>query len=414
MAGLWLVWLFVLGRVVITEVMVNPEGGDGAHMPEDRNEFIEVYNAGDEAIDLYNYRLTDYDATDVIVAWRDSIILIKNPGVIINHTWLRPGGYAVILDPEYTDSLAQGGEIQPYEFGDGVLILTVGNTTLGNGLQNNDPITIYSIYGDSTTFGTPGVEDGFPFSAGDGFSWERVDILGGDVIENWAVAIDSAGSTPGRVNSVSSFVDVAVNGINIEDSIMPDPGKVFNFTVRVANLGYIPSPTGEIFAWFSSGDTFLYQDLPVLGPQIETTLVMSARAPKSQTELWVMVRVAQDKETLNNRARVLIVPGGKKEVLALDNGIFSPNNDGFEDSLVIRYFLPEKNGRLNVAVYDLKGRLVKTVLRVNDALEQEGVIYWDGARDDGRLAPEGLYLVFLDYVIGGRRFRVKKPVVISK
>jgi len=414
MAGLWLVWLFVLGRVVITEVMANPRGGDGAHLPEDRNEFVEIYNAGDEAIDLYNYRLTDYDATDVIVAWQDSLILVKNPRVIINSTWLRPGGYAVILDPEYTDSLAQGGEVQPYEFGEGVLILTVGNTTLGNGLQNNDPITIYSIYGDSTTFGTPGVEDGFPFNAGDGFSWERIDILGPDTLDNWAVAVESAGSTPGRVNSVSSFVDVAVNGINIEDSVMPDPGKVFNFTVLVANLGYIPSPSGEVFAWFGSGDTFWRQGLPVLSARVETTLVMSARAPKSQTELWVMVRVAQDKETLNNRARLLLVPGGKREMLVLDNNSFSPNNDGFEDSLVIRYFLPEPNGKLTVAVYDLDAQLVGTVLRVNKVLELEGVVYWNGSQDNGGLAPAGIYLIFLDYSFTGRRVRVKKPVVLIK
>jgi len=30
--------LFAAGRIVVTEVMANPAGAPGAHMPEDRNE----------------------------------------------------------------------------------------------------------------------------------------------------------------------------------------------------------------------------------------------------------------------------------------------------------------------------------------------------------------------------------------
>jgi len=163
------------GTVSITEVMANPRGPTGAHQPEDRNEFVELYNYGPEPVDLFAWTIDDGDAIDYIAAWTDSSLLQDNPTLRINETWLGPGAYAVVLDPEYADTAALGGFVRPYRFPDSTLILTVRNTTIGNGLAGNDPLVLISssAYGfaDTSTFGTPlDLTDGFPTDAGDGVS----------------------------------------------------------------------------------------------------------------------------------------------------------------------------------------------------------------------------------------------------
>ncbi|MEO0023092.1 MAG: lamin tail domain-containing protein [candidate division WOR-3 bacterium] len=62
MISITLLAALILSRIVVTEVMSNPAGADGARYPEDRNEFVEVYNAGSRAVDLFNYRISDGDA----------------------------------------------------------------------------------------------------------------------------------------------------------------------------------------------------------------------------------------------------------------------------------------------------------------------------------------------------------------
>jgi len=408
--------LFSSPGIIITEVMANPRGTNGAHMPEDRNEFIEIYNRAREAIDLYNYRIDDGDAVDLLCAWQDSSILDRNPNVIINTTWLRPGGYAVILDPEYTDPEAEGGDIQPYRFGEQTLILTVGNTTIGNGLANNDPIVLFSIYGDTSTFGTPtDSADNWPLNAGDGFSWERIDPLGPDCKDNWAVCPDSSGSTPGRQNAASVVIDVALKRIFLCDSLPPEPGNRFNFGVNVKNNSFIPSPAGMVKAWFSPNDTFLRMELPGLTPRVETTFFFSGVAPRTRTELWVRTLIPEDRDTMNNQARLLVIPGGRKEVLSPAFTSFSPDNDGFEDSLPINYSLPEPNGTLTLQVFDLKGRLVRTIvarLRCNDSTQ--GTVYWNGRKDNAAPAPAGIYAIFLEYRYSGNKIRAKLPVVLIR
>ncbi|MGQ9678123.1 MAG: lamin tail domain-containing protein [bacterium] len=414
MSGFVLLFL-VTGQVVITEVMANPKGGSGAHSPDDRNEFVEIYNAGRGAVDLFNYTLSDGDATDQLCAWLDSTILILNPDLVINSTWLKPGGYAVILDPEYTDSVAVGGYVQPYRFGDSSLILTVSNTTLGNGLSGNDPITLASPYGDTTTFGTPqSPGDGFPVDAGDGFSWERVDILGPDLPENWEICPDSSGSTPGRANAVSFYYDLAVIGMAVVDTAPLEPGMRFEFAVRVKNLGFVAGPEWRLNCVWERGDDVAEIEVASLAAKQETTFIFETTAPRSRTALWSKVVCPGDKETLNNFSRMFVTPRAQSGVLNLGLESFSPDGDGFEDSLPVSFCLPEPGGRLTLKVFDLAGRTVRVIFTSHLVEEVQGFVYWDGKTTRGEVAPTGLYAVYLEYRYSGRKVSAKQPVVLVK
>lgn len=192
--------LFVISSVCINEVMANPRGSDGAAgSPEDRNEFIEIYNMGLDSVDLYNWVITDFDGDDNLILFAE---LSEDSSCIIP-----PGGFALIMDPEYIDS---GENYMPYGIPSCVL-LRPENTTIGDGLTNNDSIALINPEGDtiSTYY--------YPFNAGDGYSVERISPSAGDIPENWGISSDSTGSTPGFINSIYSPPDFSLDTLWVED-----------------------------------------------------------------------------------------------------------------------------------------------------------------------------------------------------
>ena len=77
--------------------------------------------------------------------------------------------------------------------------------------------------------------------------------------------------------------------------------------------------------------------------------------------------------------------------------IFSPDNDGFEDYLEIRYLLDQSGYTANVFIYNSKGLLIRR-LSNNQLLETKGQIIWDGITDDQQKAPIGIYIVYVEMV----------------
>jgi hypothetical protein len=188
-------FLLLFSSVCINEVMSNPLGSGGAGSPEDRNEFVEIFNVGPDAIDLDNWWITDFDAVDIVVPF---ISFSGN-----SNTVLMPGEFALIMDPEYVNS---GDNHMPYGK-PACVLLTVGNTTIGNELTTTDSIALISPDGDtvSTYY--------HPFNPGDGISVERVYPYTGDVHENWNACEDISGATPGRKNSVYSSPDFLLDSL---------------------------------------------------------------------------------------------------------------------------------------------------------------------------------------------------------
>lgn len=423
------IFCFLLaGSIVITEVMSNPAGGHGSRYPEDRNEFVELYNAGDEAVDLHNWTLDDGDAISRIIAWTDSSILDECPHLVINSTWLAPGRFAVVLDPDYTHPEPLGGHVRPYRFGpdgDGreVLMLRPHNRNLGNQLQLDDPVIIASPWGDTTTFGTPfDPDDGFPSNPGDGISWERIETLGPDTPLNWARSPDPTGSTPGAPNAVTLIPDLAITGLELAgpDSILP--GERLDVAVTVANLAH--APTGDWRLELFLDDNGNARPDPAeqlrtvtgwrIPPGTDSTLTFRFTAPRVRTWLWAVIHCPGDSDTTNNRRRLSIEPGGREGHLHLAGPSFSPNRDGFEDSLVVSYRLPAPGGRLQVHIFDLAGREVRELFNAR-ADDTDGLLYWDGRTRSGPAAPVGVYAVRLRYTRSGRPIiEEQRPVALYR
>ncbi len=162
------------GALLITEVMANPTN-------EDEGELVELYNAGDDDVDLAGLVLGDGDATDTVTAWDGG------------PTTLAPGAWAVILDAEYTGSPAVDSA---------ALLLGTTDTTLGNGLATTDEITLYEADGIHPI-------DAFlhPSNPGNGVSIERVALFTIDSSENWTASSCGGGSSAGLANCASDSAE---------------------------------------------------------------------------------------------------------------------------------------------------------------------------------------------------------------
>jgi hypothetical protein len=414
--------LLCAGRLVVTEVMANPAGTSGTHSPEDRNEYVEICNSGDEAVDLFDWRLTDGDAEDRLVAWSDSSLLAGAPNVIIRQTWLQPGRYAVVLDSEYTDLAPEGGHVRPYRFGDSCLALTVRNTTLGDGLTTNDPVTLYSLYGDTTTFGTPDQpDDGFPDNTGDGISWERINTDGPDIVGNWAPCPAAAGCTPGAANSTSTVPNLAVTDLGLAHPEGLRPGQAFACSVTVANAAFAGTDSWELFVFLDAnanaepdhGEPQQRFEGWVIPAGRDSTVSVSLICPQVTTDLWALVVCPRDEDSTNDRRRLAVNPAGVSRALNLVNASFSPDDDGFEDTLAVVYRLPRTGGKLAVTVFDLGGRVVR---RLHDAApaDKQGLVQWDGLDESGMPAATGIYAVWLDYHAPDTDITEKLPAILKR
>jgi len=218
-------FLFLLcSAVCVNEVMSNPMGSSGVGSPEDRNEFIEIFNTGPDVVDLNGWSITDFDAVDEIVPF-----YALSSG---SNSLLLPGEYALVMDPEYVDS---GENCMPYGI-PSCLLLAVGNTTIGNGISTTDNIALISPEGDtvSTYYNA--------FNPGDGISVERVCPNIGDVSENWKACEDVSGSTPGRQNSVYSSPDFLLDslwvvGNNVSFLLINPYDSVLSGTIEIFDDG---------------------------------------------------------------------------------------------------------------------------------------------------------------------------------
>jgi len=163
--------------ILITEVMANADD-------EDTGEFIELYNAGYDTIDLAGLVFTDGDDTDTLQAY-DS-----------GSTLLAPGGYAVIVDAEFDSD---------FTIDSAAIVVTTGDTTLGNSLSVSDEVVLYEA--DGVT-----IIDSFqhPSNPGNAISIERVEYWGLlDSSDNWEASTCAAGYSPGLVNCVTNASSAA-------------------------------------------------------------------------------------------------------------------------------------------------------------------------------------------------------------
>jgi hypothetical protein len=112
-----------------------------------------------------------------------------------------------------------------------------------------------------------------------------------------------------------------------------------------------------------------------------------------------------------NSQQLSAQPG--QELVGIDNPRFSPDNDGFEDVLLINV-QPNRHGYVaNIKIFDAQGRLVKELVR-NSILGQSEVFKWDGRTNENSKARIGPYVVWVElFAPDGEVIMEKKTIVVA-
>lgn len=109
----------------------------------------------------------------------------------------------------------------------------------------------------------------------------------------------------------------------------------------------------------------------------------------------------------------MVLPLKPKGVFSVISRTLSPDMDGFEDLMLLRYILPKPGFTATVRVYALNGLTVKTMVNA-ETLGSEGVLSWDGTNDGGTLMPPGIYVVLIECLHpDGTQIREKMSVVLA-
>lgn len=75
--------------------------------------------------------------------------------------------------------------------------------------------------------------------------------------------------------------------------------------------------------------------------------------------------------------------------------VFSPDNDGHQDVMNIKYKFEKSALAGNITIYDSSGREVRKLMR-NELLGTDGVISWDGIGDHGERARVGVHIIYME------------------
>ncbi|MDR0364475.1 MAG: Ig-like domain-containing protein [Bacteroidales bacterium] len=100
--------------------------------------------------------------------------------------------------------------------------------------------------------------------------------------------------------------------------------------------------------------------------------------------------------------------GKSDQDISIDPEVFTPDNDGIDDYLNVRYKFEEPGYIANIYIYDATGRFVKRLAN-NATVGTEGSFSWDGRNESGQVSNSGIYIVVVDiFNLQGKTKRYKK------
>jgi len=99
--------------------------------------------------------------------------------------------------------------------------------------------------------------------------------------------------------------------------------------------------------------------------------------------------------------------------ITVEPEVFSPDMDGRDDILNIRYKFSEPGYVANITIFDARGREVRRLIR-NKMCGIEGYFTWDGLTDAKTKAEIGIYIVYVEvFNLNGTTHSYKKTCVVG-
>jgi hypothetical protein len=99
--------------------------------------------------------------------------------------------------------------------------------------------------------------------------------------------------------------------------------------------------------------------------------------------------------------------------VTIDPQTFSPDNDGFQDELLIQLKLDNSNYFGSITIYDLSGREVRKLAN-NDLFGNENLYKWDGVDNNGSKSAIGVYIILFEINnTNGSTEKIKKTCTLA-
>jgi hypothetical protein len=111
----------------------------------------------------------------------------------------------------------------------------------------------------------------------------------------------------------------------------------------------------------------------------------------SDSSRWA-VAVNNSRQTPGDKNSIFYDELPKNGSVVFEPNPFSPDGDGFDDLLYIKYKLPFEYGLISIQIFDVIGRTIAT-LYWNTYTAQENVLTWNGRNKNGKPARIGMYIV---------------------
>lgn len=250
---------FLKAQVVISEVMFDVVGADY------HDEFVELFNCADSAVDLSGWQISDSSGADQI--------LDAGQGLILS-----PGQFAVILDGSYFENSTTYDSVIPPE----ALILKISDGAFGNnGLSNSTPerVMLLNASGD--------LVDAYRYTLDNapGFSDEKINLCAPATADNWANS-RRLGGTPGFKNSVEPFdfdLGFTNDGLIVSPQSAVQKGQSLLVTLKYFNAGVRRFESQVIFICYL--DLNGNQKLETLEPELFREQRMVNLEPGEQDSL---------------------------------------------------------------------------------------------------------------------------------
>jgi hypothetical protein len=415
------------GRVIINEIMYD--------QPESECEWFELFNNSDSVVNLKNWKMQDNAATQYVITANDYLLPPDNYVVISQGTEIfknhpKLDSSKVVVPSAWFNLSSTGDVVIVYKI-NGVISDRVDyDDSWGGDKVSLERIDINGISNDSSNW-TSSIDCEKSTPAKVNSILKAVHYTAGDLIVNEIMAGPRTGEAEwielynptGQTINITNWLMQETGGQTIiadTCSALIKPGMylvIAEDTTIYSSFGYLRTSdsTRKVFFTGSLGlnndvdmvkitdifrtkiDSVMYSDswynpnLPGSGRSLEK---INPGLNANDGRSWSS-STAPNGGTPGLRNSIFTNLQPTTSQIKISPNPFSPDGDGWEDFAIIDYKLQSSVSQVRMKIFDVKGRLIKTLLN-NQAVGSSGQVVYNGLDDDNRKLRLGIYVVFIE------------------
>lgn len=415
------------GRVIINEIMYD--------FPTGECEWIELYNNSDSTVNLKNWKVQDNGTTqvnittaDYIMAPNSFVVISQNRNLYVNHPKL--DSVNVIINSSLPSFNNDGDAVIIYKINGALSDRVDYKPSWGGDGVSLERIDINGVSNDSTNWASSiDCEKSTPARANSLKS--AIHYNAGDLIINEIMAAPLTGraeyielyNPTGQTINITNWLLQDGGGSRIMAdtcAALIKPGSyavIASDTSIYSEFGYLRTPdsTQKVFImsslslsndgemlkvtdiFHSKIDSLVYSDdwynpnLPGSGRSLEK---INPGLNPNELRSWTSCTYPNGGSPGLKNSVYTNLNNNTSDITISPNP-FSPDGDGYEDFTIIEYKLSSNVSQVRMKIFDVKGRLMKTLLN-NQTSGSIGQIVYNGLDDENRKLRLGIYVIFIE------------------